>query len=361
MENRSFKVRLNSTFSDSFSQDTGVPQGSILSTTLFGLKINSVVKCLSSNTDSSLYVDDFLACYRARQMRTIERQVQLSLNKLQTWADQNGFKFSSTKTVCIHFYNKHKVHPDPHLTLYENVIPVVKETKFLGVLYDSKLTFLPHLKQLKTKCMKAMNLMKVVAHRDWGADRDTLLKLYHCMIRSKVDYGCIVYDSARKSYKQIIDPVQNTALRLCLGSFRTSPAASLQVECNELPLQIRRDKLCLQFALKLSANSNNPAFDVTFLSNYQNKFDCKPTYPAPFGIRVKRLLNKAGISLLQIAEQQLVTVPPWLLWQPPVTLKSHGCLESPSAIMLKLQFFEMLDEFSDFVHIYTDGSKEREK
>jgi len=194
MENRSFKVRLNSTFSDSFSQDTGVPQGSILSTTLFGLKINSIVKCLSSNTDSSLYVDDFLACYRAKQMRTIERQVQLSLNKLQTWADQNGFKFSSTKTVCIHFCNKHKVHPDPHLTPYGNVIPVVKETKFLGVLYDSKLTFLPHLKQLKTKRMKAMNLIKVVAHRDWGADRDTLSKLYHCMIHSKVDYGCIVYD-----------------------------------------------------------------------------------------------------------------------------------------------------------------------
>ena len=37
------------------------------------------------------------------------------------------------------------------------------------------------------------------------------------LIRSKLDYGCIVYGSARGSYLRMLDPIQNHALRLCLG------------------------------------------------------------------------------------------------------------------------------------------------
>ena len=59
-ENRNFRVRLGSTLSDHFGQEMGVPQGSILSVTLFSLKINSLAKVLSQDVQGSLYVDDFL-------------------------------------------------------------------------------------------------------------------------------------------------------------------------------------------------------------------------------------------------------------------------------------------------------------
>jgi hypothetical protein len=62
---------------------------------------------------------------------------------------------------------------------------------------------------------------------EFGSDRDTLLKLYRSHIRSKLDYGCIAYGSARKSYLQMLEPIQNQALRICLGAFRTSPSLSL--------------------------------------------------------------------------------------------------------------------------------------
>ena len=93
-----------------------------------------------------------------------------------------------------------------------------------------------------------------------GADQETLLHLYRSLIRSKLDYGCIVYGSARGSYLRMLDPIQNHALRLCLGAYRTSPTSSLCVEANEPPLYFRRKKLSLQYCLKLSCNYNNPAF-----------------------------------------------------------------------------------------------------
>ena len=68
LKDRSFNVRLGSIISDEFEQEMGVPQGSVLSVTLFSLKINSIVKCLNEDTSCSLYVDDFLICYEGKKM-----------------------------------------------------------------------------------------------------------------------------------------------------------------------------------------------------------------------------------------------------------------------------------------------------
>jgi len=91
--------------------------------------------------------------------------------------------------------------------------------------------------------MKALNLIRVVAHTSWGSDQHTLLHLYRSLARSKLDYGCIVYGSARNSYLRMLDPVQNHVLCLCLGIYRTSPSPSPCVLANKPPLYIRRRKL----------------------------------------------------------------------------------------------------------------------
>jgi len=98
LKNRQFSVRLGACLSGLFDQEMGVPQGSVL----FALKINSV-KAISPGVECSLYVDDFLIVYRSKYIHIIERHLQRSLNMLSHWAGTNGFKFSSSKTVYMHF------------------------------------------------------------------------------------------------------------------------------------------------------------------------------------------------------------------------------------------------------------------
>ena len=175
LSNRVFRVCLGSVYSDIHGQEMGVPQGSILSVTLFILKINSIADLIPASFEKSHFVDDFSITCSSRNIASIERQLQLCLNKVEKWADENGFKFSKTKTVCIHFCNKRKLHPDPTLTIYNSQIPVVSQTKFLGVIFDSKLNFKAHIDYIRQKCGKAMNLLKVVVKMDWGADRSVLI------------------------------------------------------------------------------------------------------------------------------------------------------------------------------------------
>ena len=60
-------------------------------------------------------------------------------------------------SVCISAY----LHLDQQLLLDKGPIPVV-EIKFLGIIFDRRLSFVPHLKYVKTKVLKALNILKVV-------------------------------------------------------------------------------------------------------------------------------------------------------------------------------------------------------
>ena len=147
LEDRTIQVRVGSTLSDLYDQEQGVPQGAILSTTLFNVKLNDIINCLDYKTDGSLYVD-FCICFRSKNMRTIERHLQQCLNRIKDWATRNGFKFSKSKTQCVHFCQQRKIHNNPALYIYGSQIPVVAESKFLGVIFD-RLSFIPHIKYVK--------------------------------------------------------------------------------------------------------------------------------------------------------------------------------------------------------------------
>jgi len=155
---------------------------------------------------------------------------------------------------------------------------------------------------------KGLNLLRVLAHTSWGADQETLLHLYRSLIRSKLDYGCIVYGSARGSYLRMLDP-----LRLCLDAYRTSPASSLCVEANELLLYFRRIKLSLQYCLKLSCNYNNPAYATVFNFKFHSVFESKPTQLPPLAIHVSGDLQAVGFKKSDVITSFIPITPPWLL------------------------------------------------
>ena len=114
---------------------------------------------------------------------------------------------------------------DPVLKLDNDPIQFVKE----ALIWNTKLTFEPHIKYLKARCQKSLNILKVLSRTDWGADQTTLLKLYRSLVRSKLDYGWLVYGSASKTTLAKLDPVHKQGLRLSLGTFRSSALHLLKV------------------------------------------------------------------------------------------------------------------------------------
>ena len=119
------------------------------------------------------------------------------------------------------------------------------------------------------------------------------MRIYTFCIRSKLDYGSIDYVSWRKSYLQVLDPIYNQALRLCLGAYRTSPCQSLYAETNELSLILRRKKLSMNYSIKLKSDPNNR----TYIPGSFLIFSSRPIMSSPYcatwnkGVRLLSVLG----------------------------------------------------------------------
>ena len=361
LKNRSFQVKVGSTLSDPYTQEEGVPQGSILSPLLFEIKINSITKKLKADINSSLYVDDFLICYKSKgKIESIDRQLQQQLKQLEQWANLNGFKFSPTKTVAVHFCRKTSCVKQHELKLYGKRLPVKNETRFLGVIFDRKLSFLPHIKDLKIRCKTALNALKIFASPEWGGDTDTLLHLYRSLIRSKLDYASPIYGSARPSYLKILDPIQNQGLRLSLGAYKTSPIPSLQAEAYEPPLHIRRTQLSLQYAIKLSTNPSNPAYKTVFeIEDYtKEKFAKCPNEIKPFGLRIEEDLAELNFTKNSTNNFMFSNIPFWQLCPPKINLTlTKFKKEESNPKTFKKEYKKLLQTYPSHETIFTDGSK----
>ena len=114
----------------------------------------------------------------SNNLPSAERRIQRTINNI----DHNGFTFSLDKTVVMRFYATNKFQRELDIYVEGNRLKVVNETNFLGLIWDSKLTSVPHIKSLKEKYIKRLNLIKCLSNKDWGADREILLRLYRATL-----------------------------------------------------------------------------------------------------------------------------------------------------------------------------------
>ena len=157
---------------------------------------------------------------------------------------------------------------------------------------------------------------------------NSLLTIYRSLITSKLDYGCMIYNSACKTYLEQIDQIQNEALRVCLGAFRISPIHSLQIEANEMPFYLRSTKLSLTYAIKTLTNPMNPNYYLIKTPKYSNLYTNSIT--PPFGIRIKPQLNKLNLNTYTLARSTGPKIAPWTSSPPSVFLRLSAYEKSKS-------------------------------
>ena len=371
---RRIRVRIGTTLSDEFYPEEGVPTGGVLAVTCFGLKINELPSCIAKDIFKALFVDDLAICFRGRSLDTIERHLQQAVNAIEEWATRNGFRFAAHKCKVIHFTApRSRAQRPPIVRIGNTLLPVEESTKFLGLWWDSQLSFKKHISVLKTQCKEALNLIRVVAHLKWGGDRDTLLMLYRAIVRSKLDYGCIVYGTASNTNLRQLDSVHNSGLRLALGAFCTSPVSSLYTEANEAPLEERRLKLSMHYYVKIRACTDSPAhhalheFDRTTRDLYAPRPNgrggmTRPPAP-PIGLKVEEAMTSAEINAELVCPLRTPNFPPGTHDYDP---KRHDLIEGVSKCMISRQeaqakFNEFREALGSHDEVYTDGSKMNER
>ena len=354
LRQRRFTTRLTDVSSGERLQEEGVPQGSVLSCTLFALAINNILRQLPATVSGSLYVDDLVIYASSAYLPGLERRLQVAINALCKWCTENGFAFSPTKTVAINFHRTRHA-AEPSLYLENHPISFVQSTRFLGLVLDTRLSWVPHIRQLKQTCARALSVLRCLSHLTWGADRRTLLRVYRSLIRSKMDYGSIVFSSAKPSALRLLDPVHNSAIRLCTGAFRSSPVLSLYAESGEPSLNARRDLLMLQYLARAQQLPNSPSC----LSIIQQWPTTARRVRESFGSRARETCARLHLTV-QTTPISFCNTPRWLL-SPSVVCPGfmQGRKSDHSTDGIKSLFLDHVNTcHRQCMHIYTDGSKD---
>jgi hypothetical protein len=115
----------------------GVPQGSVLSPTLFNLYINDAPQ--TRGVHLALFADDTCLYATERREGFIVRKLQRGLSSMEAWCERWNIKINEDKTRGIYFSRSRRP-PESPLTLNGKNIPFVKSAKYLGVLFDRKIT-----------------------------------------------------------------------------------------------------------------------------------------------------------------------------------------------------------------------------
>src|SRR6218665_124956 len=141
-------------------------------------------------TEMSLFADDSALFVAGRNKKMLQNKTQMSLNKIQKWCNQNGFKISIDKTIAI-FFSKERHKSNFEIKIKDKQIELGDSAKFLGIYFARKLTWKAHIDHLLTKTNKRLNLLRAVSGKQWGSSKKTLLTLYKAIIRPILDYGAI--------------------------------------------------------------------------------------------------------------------------------------------------------------------------
>lgn len=199
-------------------------------------------------------------------------------------AEKSGYRFSPSKTKCVHICRRRKHHDDPCILIKGRRIECQSTVKFLGLTFDCKLTWLPHITNIVHICRKILILIRCVTSCTWGADRETLLKIHQSLlVLSRVNYGFVIYSSAGRSRLKLLDTIHCAGIRLAIGAFRTSPL--YRFSWNLLPLSIMRKRALINYGTHILAQPNHSNYKLFCGENTLAIYHSRPTITRPASIR----------------------------------------------------------------------------
>jgi retron-type reverse transcriptase len=110
LEDRKFTVKINSSTSDMKSASAGVPQGGVLSPTLFSIFINDLpLTNIKNESFSMLFADDLVCSFVYKDKHIAQSKVEEHLKKLEMWSNKWRLTFAPKNShgvseVCRRFY-----------------------------------------------------------------------------------------------------------------------------------------------------------------------------------------------------------------------------------------------------------------
>lgn len=197
---RSFAISVNGCTSGVHRIPCGVPQGSVLSPTLYNIFTSDVL--IVDGVTYAFFADDTAFLATDDDPEIVTCKLQHAQNKLQEFQHKWRIKTNATKSQAIFFTRRRSPRflPTAEINVNGSNIPWKAEVEYLGLTLDQKLLFDKHINRAinKANCL-SRSLYSLINRRSPLQIANKLL-LYKCVFRPVLTYGCPVWGNCVLSH-----------------------------------------------------------------------------------------------------------------------------------------------------------------
>ena len=251
LTNRTQRVLLDGSSSDSVTVSSGVPQGTVLGPLLFLLYINDLPLSISPGSSTRLFADDSLI-YRPIKTDDDCTQLQHDLDALEQWESKWQMKFRPDKCKFIRFTRSPSPIPFTY-TLHNQPLQTTTSEKYLGVHLSHDLHFKQHIDSITNRANRTLGFLRRNLH---NCTPDIKHIAYNSLVRPTLEYCSAVWDPYSKQDRKKLEQVNTRAARFITHNYTYTPGTTsyIKKQINMELLESRRRTHRLTIMYKITNN-----------------------------------------------------------------------------------------------------------
>lgn len=256
LSGRRFSVSIGGTRSAPRTVAAGVPQGAVLSPTLFNVYLHDVP--LPPDGDVAQLADDTAFLASSHRTSAVIRRLQKTSNQFTRYFKRwkvrvNGFKSQATlftrKTATRHA-------PRSKVTVDGVEVDWGDDLVYLGMILDKRLTFGSHILSKAVKTDKTVKSLYSIIGRGSRLSVQNKILLFKTVFHPGFMYAAPVWHRCALTHRRQLQILQNKILKLMLNKPRRFSTSLLHSLANVVTVQGHLDKLWLKFEQNCNYNAN---------------------------------------------------------------------------------------------------------
>lgn len=246
LKNRTFYVEIDNSSSQTFFIPYGVPQGAVLSPTLYNIFTYDIPKFI--NTTLALFADDTAFFCTSPFAHTITKALKDHAQLISDFMLRWQINLNNDKTQALFITNRRKKElPGRKIKIFNSDVSWQSDSKYLGFILEKNMKYKKHISYVVERANIAVKTLYPLISRKSKLHLKNKLLIYKLAIRPILTYACPAFIDIAPCHIKTLQRFQNKTLKMILNKSRFERTQQIHEEA-EVPLvKVYIEKLTTKF------------------------------------------------------------------------------------------------------------------